>query len=397
MSFKKKKKQNYKVKILHIMWDGTVGGSQIFVYSLLKELLKYEELQIEVCFAKQEGIVAEKIKRLGIPTYCLNMKNGFALFKAISLMKLIRQERYDLVHSHSPQPLVRLMMALVKRKGSFLTEHGSILDHIHGRHKPEIYYHRFLAQFIHYYIAVSNSVKRGLMSRHSVPLRKIEIIPTALDLSNFRPVEVDETKLRKKFKLPRDGPIIGAIGRLSPVKGIDHLILATKYIIEKFPHCTTLIVGDGELREELQNQVNNLGISKNVFFVGEQTQIADIISVLDILVISSVHEGLPLVALESMAMGKPIVGYNVRGISDVITDNQTGLLVERRDPQLLADKIMRLLKDKSLCSRLGRLGREYVKKNFDIATVARRYKELYFLHSRQLMEQIDSDLLERVV
>lgn len=397
MNHKYKKREKPKIKILQIIWDGTVGGAQNFLYSLLSELLKYEELQIEVCFAKQEGQIAEKIKKLGIRCHCLYMKNGFDLLNAFNLVKLVRQQRYDLVHSHSPQPLVRLMMALVKHRGSILTEHGSILDDIYGRHIPEIYYHCTMAKFIPFYIAVSESIKKGLMNRHKVPSRKIKIIPTALDLSNFSPKASSGINLRKKFQLPMNGPIIGMIGRLSPEKGIDHLIIATKYIQEKFPDCITLIVGDGKLKEELKDQVNNLKILKNVFFLGEQTHIADIISMLDVLVIPSVHEGLPLVALEGMAMCKPVVGYNVRGISDVIIHNQTGLLVEKRDPLLLAEKIIYLLNNKSFCSKLGESGREYVLNNFNIVRIAQEYREVYFSSLQISKGENKSNLLEESV
>jgi len=397
MNHKYKKREKPKIKILQIIWDGTVGGAQNFLYSLLSELLKYEELQIEVCFAKQRGPVAEQIKQLGLPTYCLNMKNGFDLLNAFKLVKLVRQRGYNLIHSHSPQPLVRLMMALSNRKGSILTEHGSILDDIHGRHKPEIYYHRSLAKFIDYYIAVSHSIKNGLMNRHKVPSNKIKIIPTALDLTNFSPKVSNGIDLRKKFQLSMSGPIIGMIGRLSPEKGIDHLITATKYIKEKFPDCITLIVGDGKLKEELQSQANNLGILRNVFFLGEQTQIADIISMLDVLVMPSVHEGLPLVALEGMAMCKPVVGYNVRGISDVVIHNHTGLLVDKRDPLLLAEKIIYLLNNKSFCSKLGESGREYVLKNFNIVCIAQKYREVYFSSLQISKGENKSNLLEESV
>jgi glycosyltransferase involved in cell wall biosynthesis len=367
-----------RLRLLHITWDGTVGGAQNFVCSLLKELSNYEELQIEVCFAKQEGPVAERIRRLRIPTHCLNMKSGFDLVNALGLVKLVRQGRYDIVHSHSPQPLVRLALALSKRKGSFLTEHGSILDEIRGRHKPEVYYHRFLARFIHHFIAVSASVKKGLTNRHGVPPGKIRVIPTGLDLSHFRPGNGDVIRLRRQFGLPAQGPVIGAIGRLSPEKGIDHLILAVKHVVDKFPDCITLIVGDGKLRGDLQNQANHLGVSKSVFFLGEQTAIAEIISMLDVLVMPSVHEGLPLVALESMAMGKPVVGYNVGGISDIVTHRGNGLLAEKRDPLLLAHQIGILLSDKSLRLRLGESGRQRVTSDFSVADIAKRYRDIYY-------------------
>jgi glycosyltransferase involved in cell wall biosynthesis len=370
-------KRRPRLRLLHITWDGSIGGAQNFVHSLLKELLKYKELQIEVCFAKQEGPVTERIRRLGIPTHCLNMRNGFDLINAVRLVKLVKRGRYDLLHSHSPQPLVRLAMALAKCRGSLLTEHGSILDDIRGRHKPEVYYHRLLAKFIHSYIAVSASVKRGLMNRHGVPRGKIEIIPTALDLSHFRPGNGDVVRLRKELGLPAKGPVIGSIGRLSPEKGIDHLILATRKVLERFPDCVTLIVGDGNLRGDLEDQVRSLGISKSVFFLGEQTAIARIISLVDVLIMPSVHEGLPLVALESMAMGRPVVGYNVKGISDIITHQSNGLLAEKRDPHLLADQIEILLGNESLRLRMGESGMQRVTRDFNITTIAKRYRYIY--------------------
>ncbi len=390
-------KRRPRLRLLHITWDGSIGGAQNFVHSLLKELLKYKELQIEVCFAKQEGPVTERIRRLGIPIHCLNMRNGFDLLNAVRLVKLVKRGRYDLLHSHSPQPLVRLAMALAKRKGSLLTEHGSILDDIRGRHKPEVYYHRFLARFIHLYVAVSSSVKRGLMNRHGVPWGKIEVIPTALDMSHFHPGNGDVVRLRNEFGLPAKGPVIGSIGRLSPEKGIDHLILATKHVLEKFPDCITVIVGDGKLRRDLEDQVRSLEISKSVFFLGEQTAIAQIISMLDVLVMPSVHEGLPLAALESMAMGKPVVGYNVRGISDIITHRSNGLLAERRDPLLLAGQIGILLGDKSLRLRMGEFGRQRVTRDFNVAAIAKRYRDIYFNCSLRSTHRIADALQEKSI
>lgn len=379
---KKEHKQTYnekiKLNVLHIIGGGTVGGAESFLYSLLRELIKFKELNIEVCFLLNEGPFAEKIKQLGIKTYCLKLKNGFDLFRALKLRKLIKQRKYDIVHTHSSQPLVRLMVALSKPKATFFTEHGSVLIQERGRRKLERYYHRFMSSFIDLHIAVSNSIKEAITIKYGVPPDKIKVINTAIDMNNFRPTPViPKTEQRQRLGLPLNRPIIGAVSRLSPEKGIDHLLLATKSIAEKLPNCLCLIVGDGRLKGELQNQAKTLGISENILFLGERPDVANILSAIDIVVMPSVSDGLPLSALEAMAMGKAIIGYNVGGIPEAVIHNRTGILINKRDPLLLAEGIMTLLSNKHLCQAMGKAGQIRVMDSFNIEVVSRKHRELY--------------------
>lgn len=378
-----KQSSNEKIKLnmLHIIGSGMIGGAEIFLYSLLRELMKFKEFNIEVCFLLDEGPYAEKIKQLAIKTYCLKLKNGFDLFSAIKLRKLIKQRRYDIVHTHSSQPLVKLMVALSKPKAIFFTEHGSILIQERGRKKLERYFHRFMSSFIDLHIAVSKSIKEAMTIKHGVPPDKIKVINTAIDLNNFCPTPgIPKTEQRQKLGLPLNRAIIGAVSRLSPEKGIDHLLLATKSILEKFPDCLCLIAGDGKLREELENQAQVLGISENVLFLGQRQDVANILSALDIMVMPSVSEGFPVASLEAMAMAKPVICYSVGGLPEIVIHNQTGLLIDKRDPSLLAQGIMTLLSDKSLRQNLGTAGQIRVMDNFSIEVISRKYRELYSLY-----------------
>jgi glycosyltransferase involved in cell wall biosynthesis len=138
-----------------------------------------------------------------------------------------------------------------------------------------------------------------------------------------------------------------------------------------------LIVGDGRLKGELQNQAKTLGISENILFLGERPDVANILSAIDIVVMPSVSDGLPLSALEAMAMGKAIIGYNVGGIPEAVIHNRTGILINKRDPLLLAEGIMTLLSNKHLCQAMGKAGQIRVMDSFNIEVVSRKHRELY--------------------
>jgi len=168
------------------------------------------------------------------------------------------------------------------------------------------------------------------------------------------------------------------LARLETQKGHSFLLQALPHVVSEFPRLRVIFVGDGALRAELEAQTDQLNLHGNVTFTGYQSNAAQWLSIADFTVLPSLYEGLPLVAIESLAAGKAVVGTAVDGTPEVVIHNKTGLLVPPADPQGLTAALQVLLRDRDLCERLGSAGASWVLENFTQEQQVRRTEDLYF-------------------
>jgi glycosyltransferase involved in cell wall biosynthesis len=171
--------------------------------------------------------------------------------------------------------------------------------------------------------------------------------------------------------------LLGLVARLHRQKGLGDLLAAVAWVRERVPDVRLLLIGEGELRDELEAQARALGLSGAVIFAGIRTDVAEIVAALDIFVLPSLWEGTSNAVLEAMAAGLPIVATAVGGTPEVVVDGVTGLLVPPRDPSALAGALVTLLQDADLRHRMGRAGRERVKQYFSLERMVRRTEALY--------------------
>ena len=349
----------------------------MFLYSLLSEMVKYPLFSLEVCFTMSQGYVAKLINDLKIRTYCLNMKSGFDFVNGIKLKELLREKRYDIVHSHTTRLLDCFAINLASPSAVIMTEHGDVMTAATVRKKVQRYLVSTMFRSYRYLVAVSDCIKKVMIKNYRLLDSKVLVIKNGVDLKRFSNLTVRAEEVRKKLKLPLHGRIIGTVGRLSSVKGVDQLISAAPIILKKYPDCLFLIVGDGPLHEELESKVESTHLSRSFKFLGEQHNIPELLSIMDVLVFPSVMEGFPIAVIEGMVMGKPIVAYNVGGMPEAIIHGETGLLTKQRDPVLLAQHILTLLDNEDFCHSLGTAARELACKQFCIRKVTQEYVELY--------------------
>ncbi|MDH5769316.1 MAG: glycosyltransferase, partial [Nitrospirota bacterium] len=177
--------------------------------------------------------------------------------------------------------------------------------------------------------------------------------------------------------------VVGTIGSLKYEKGHEYLLRAAKEVLESHTSVKFLIVGSGPLRNSLENNVKSLGIANDVIFTGYRKDVAELLSVMDIFVLPSVKEGLPMVLLEAMAAKKPIIATRVGAVPKVIRDNETGILVEPEDVYTLQRAIGNFLDDIVKAHGLALEGYERVKKDFSSEKMCRAYLTLY----RELLSQ----------
>lgn len=208
--------------------------------------------------------------------------------------------------------------------------------------------------------------------------RKIKILPEGVDLNSFNPDRV-YAEIKQKYQL-EDHSIIFATGRMVERKGFKYLIEAIPYVLRDYPKTKLIIGNDGPERKNLEDLSDTLGISKNVIFPGfiPNEDLPKFMALANVFVLPSIidqtgdTEGLGLVLLEAMACGTPVIGTNVGGIPYIIKNGMNGLLVEQKNPEQLAEIIIRLLGDGGLRKRIGEAGKKYVEKNFSWGIISEK-------------------------
>lgn len=234
---------------------------------------------------------------------------------------------------------------------------------------------QFLLRFADRIVVVADEIRQRLNSGW-IDHRKIVTIPNAIAPGDYPPAEQGEN-VRQKYSIPEGTKIVGVVGRLSPEKGQIHFIEALPAVIASVPNIVAMLVGDGPDREHLVAKVSELGIQERVIFAGYQNEMAPFHRIFDLVVLPSLSEGMPNVALESMYFGKPVVATRVGGVPEVIVDNGTGLIVPSGDAASLANAMVVLLSNTQLSSTYGQAGKERVAADFNPNTRAERIVNVY--------------------
>jgi glycosyltransferase involved in cell wall biosynthesis len=224
-------------------------------------------------------------------------------------------------------------------------------------------------------VSVSDPLTRKL-ERHGIPASRIVTIANGVSVERFEAVE-GAAELRDELGLADDASIVAVIGRLSPEKAQDLFLEAAARVVAERPGTRFLLVGDGPTRSELTAQAASLGIADAVVFCGNRSDIERIYAAVDLVVIPSHLEGLPVVLLESMAAGTPVVATRVGAIPTVTEEGAAAALVDPGDPAGLAAAMTRVLTDAALRGRLITAASRRVRESYSSGAMARRYEEVY--------------------
>jgi len=224
-------------------------------------------------------------------------------------------------------------------------------------------------------IAVSEALRRDLVVAYPETLEKCVTIPNGIETQAAPSRQAAE--IRAELGLPEEGRLVGMVARLARQKGIGDFIRAAKGVLDSYPAVTFVLAGDGPLMEEARELRAELGIEPHLHLVGQVEWARELISALDVLVISSLSEGSSVVGMEAMALGKPVVATAVGGVPEVVADGQTGILVQPGDPAALAAAVVELLGDPTRAEEMGERGRQRAAAHFDIVEMLARTKAVY--------------------
>ncbi len=314
----------------------------------------------------------------------LTLSKAYITADAFRLAKILRDTRIKILHSH---------MSYSSRFASVIGRLCRVPVIIETPHVRELWrtsllkssylVDRIMGRFVDYYVAVSEANARYLAKTKGLPLRKIRVIVNGTDLRRFSPGRPVPAGFREKLGFAPGDPILMVLGRLEAQKGHRVLIEAMPAVLRQFPKTRLVCLGEGRLREELEKQTEALGLCDSIRFVGHQSNVEDWLALADFTVLPSFFEGLPLVAIESLAVGRPVVATAVDGTPEVVVDGKTGLIVPPGDPALLAHAICNLLHDSGRREGMARAGRQWVIERFDQNQQIERTQELYLQASEQ--------------
>ncbi|RJP46340.1 MAG: glycosyltransferase, partial [Anaerolineaceae bacterium] len=225
--------------------------------------------------------------------------------------------------------------------------------------------------------AVSEEVREYQMKYTFVPPEKIMTIDNGVDMRRFEGQEEAGRTLRIELGIDPDAPLVGIIGRLTEQKDHTMFLQAAARVRAELPKARFLVVGDGGLRESLVGQARSLGLDEAVIFAGLRSDIPAVMAALDVLVFSSRWEGLPVTLLEGMAAARPIVSTAVGGVPGVVGDGESALLVPAGMASVLADAVIRVLRDPALARKLSAAARERVREKYSLDSMLDRTLALY--------------------
>lgn len=348
-----------------------VGGIANYILTL-SEALKARGASCMV--ASSGGNLEVELARRLIPHRYLNIrtKSEFSpkVFRSIfDIAGIIKDEKIDIVHAHT-----RVSQAAV-----FFSSRITGVPYVttcHGFFKKRL--RKIFDTWGRRVIAISDAVDEHLEEDLGVEEGRIALIYNGVDAARFeKELPAGEIEDARRSIGLNGGPVIGTIGRLSPVKGQKYLIEAMAMVLSKRKDARLVMVGDGPEEAALKDLAGSLGIGSSVRFIGSTFDTRRLLSVMDIFVLPSVKEGLGIALLEALASGKCCIASDVGGIGNVIRNGVNGILVPSGDSTSLAREILRLSDDAALRKAMGISGREVVKSRFSLDSMADKIMALY--------------------
>lgn len=357
--------------VLHLCESSNTGGAESMLISLVEGLDK-DRYRSLVCLLS-DGWLKGELEKRRIETVVIPQPRSLDLPWLFRAHRLLRDRGIHVMHSHEfATNVYASLLSRVTGIPTVATAHGK-------NYYPEKWRRRAAYRFAarnSVMVAVSEDLKRFLAQRVGIPAGSIRVVHNGIDLARYAVHERNHA-VRAELGIGTGRRLIGTVGNLFAVKGQTYLLKACKAVAGAFPDFVLLVAGEGEQLGPLEKEASDLGIAGNVRFLGFRDDVPSLLQAMEVFVLPSLSEGLPLSVLEALALQKPVVATNVGGIPEIVEDGVTGYLVPPEDPEALADRILRLLRDPRLAAGMGRAGRNRVEEAFGLEQMIRNYQSLY--------------------
>ncbi len=363
----------------HIASGDRWAGAESQLASLLAVLARNGELVLYAILLN-EGRLADAARQAGVKVLVLPETQMSLLTIYSKAAVFLKGKNVRILHSHryKENVLAAILASRCKIPHVVRTQHG-LPESFHGidhyKHLVIQGLDRMVARFAtDRILAVSDEMRNKLV--HRLDPEKVVLIRNGICLDHVQS-NYSSSGAKKHLGIPEDCHLVGTAGRLEPIKRLDLFLAAAKRIAAAVGKARFAIVGDGGEKSKLQGITRAFGIEDRVLFLGYREDIYDVLRAMDVFVLCSDHEGLPMVLLEGLFLGLPVVARAVGGIPEVVQDGENGLLVNSENPDQLADACVRLLLDSELRKRLERNGSRNVAEGFSVETTGTKVASLY--------------------
>ncbi|HKQ80561.1 MAG TPA: glycosyltransferase [Blastocatellia bacterium] len=375
-----------KPRVLHLITSFEVGGTERQAVELLKRIDR-RRFDLHLAAVRLEGPLYDEVAALfpRVPLFPLtSFYNANAVKQLIRLRNWMISEGADILHAHD------FYAGLFGAAAARLTRVRVIACQRHLRLSDRPAHEwgmRLIRRLAHRVLVNSEAIRDHILtSGHTAP-EKIVVIRNGLSDAAERAALDDDGRVKQRAALLRElnldeaAKLIGLVARLQPVKGHSYFIEAASLIAAVEPDAHFLLVGDGALRPEIEEQAARLGVRDRVRLLGARNDAATIAAGFDVAVLASLSEGLPNAVMEAMAAGAPVVATAVGGTTELVIDGVTGFLAPPADAEALARRILDALRDPDRSALMAEQGRRRVLSQFGmrrmIESVERLYDEMY--------------------
>jgi len=377
-----------KIKVINPITRLIVGGAQETVIETCA-YINSERFATQIISGPQTGPEGELISEVHnkgisltiVPEIVREVNPVKDLVATLKLVNIFRREQPHIVHTHSSKT------GIIGRWAARIARVPVIVHTVHGwAHHPYqkpfirgmyIFLERIAAPFTDRLIAVSTlNVEKGLKD-HIGTRDRYTVIHSCINIEQFSRTFTDSAFLKKNLGLNGSGPVVGTVSRLSQQKNPLDFVKMAALVKKQIPEAQFLFVGDGPLRSESEALIREFSLQKDVVLAGLRKDVPDLLRCMDIFTLTSLWEGLPRVIPQAMVAGLPVVANNIDGNAEIIQDGTNGFLINPGDTAGMADRVVQLLKNPELKSRISEKGLETALREFSLNDMVRKIAELY--------------------
>jgi glycosyltransferase involved in cell wall biosynthesis len=363
----------------HLGWEGSRMHGVKRLFSWMIPRFDPDRYDVSLVSLRKKDLSEETLESFGVDITYLH-KSKFDPATLPALLKVIDRKKIDILHLHGYGATTFGRAAgAMRRLPTILHEHANLTDTPWFQKVAD----RALEPVTDIALAVSQSTADFVIHARMIPANKVKVVYLGVPLEEFsRPRSADEVRrAREELGIAPGDFALGTVTRLHDSKGNSYLVDAARLILNVRPNARFFVVGEGPLRQPLEQQARALGLGDRFVFAGFARDIPRVVSAFDLSVFPSLWEGTPLTVFEALAMGKPIVATDADGLVDVLTHDHDALIVPRRDRAALANAIVRTMDDPALRARLGAAAHA-TGTQYDIAAFVRKMEQLYDLLHR---------------
>jgi L-malate glycosyltransferase len=367
------------ISVCHIASGDAWFGAEAQVANLVRELSRRRELAVSA-IVLNHGRLAEELASCGIDVKVISEREKTFSQVVAEAHSFVRSRNAQILHSHRyKENLISALLRFADRRISLVrTQHGRP-EALKGREgvKQSIVHtvDRVTARYACDKVIGVSSQLSSYLHRY-ISSQKVVTIPNGIDLGRAK-CTLTRAEAKRRLHTAANEPVVGFVGRLERVKRLDLFVETAKHLADRLSPARFLVVGTGREESRFRELVLASGLDNRFLRLGHRTDTNDLLRAMDLLLITSDHEGMPMVLLEAMALGTPVVARAVGGIPEVLTDNQTGWLVSSEKPEVLAEVCLRVLEDDFETQRISHAAREVVERQYSAARNADQVLKLY--------------------